>query len=295
MISIGMIGTDGTHTESYAKLMNLPGAPLAGRAKVVKMWGEDAAQTQEKATQYNIPQVVGSPEETIQGVDLVMICNRYGDDHPAPARLALQAGVPTFVDKPFANDFSEVRALAQLATETGTPIMSCSALRYAPPVLEMAPRLPSFGTLNCAVASGPSAGDFPNPRAKHPYFYGVHTVELLHTLLGPGAEAVTTQRTSRCDIGLVQYADGRQGTINLLPKSPTLYHGAVYGEQGWGQVDIGEASDFYVGTLANIITMAETGKSPLPLTSTVEVMSILTALIRSAENDGHTIWLKDLE
>jgi predicted dehydrogenase len=295
MISIGMIGADSTHTESYAKLLNLPGAPLSGRAKVVKVWGEDAAQAQEKAAQYNIPQVVRELEEAIQDVDLVMICNRYGDDHPAPARLALEAGLPTFVDKPFANDFSDVRALAQLADETGTPLMSCSALRYTPEVLELSPRLSSFGALNCAVASGPAAGDFPDPRAKYPYFYGIHPVELLHTLLGPGAEAVTTQRTSRCDTALVHYADDRQGIINLFPKSPTFYHGAVYGEQGWGQVDIDESPDFYVGTLANIIRMAESGKSPLPLTTTIEVMSILAALVSSAENGGQTVWLKDLK
>jgi hypothetical protein len=39
MISIGMIGTDSTHTESYAKLLNLPGAPLSHRAKTRKVVG----------------------------------------------------------------------------------------------------------------------------------------------------------------------------------------------------------------------------------------------------------------
>jgi predicted dehydrogenase len=294
MISIGMIGADSTHTESYAKLMNLPGAPLSSRAQVVKLWGEDAAQAQEKATQNNIPQVVNDPTEAMQGVDLVMICNRYGDDHVAPARLALQAGVPTFVDKPFANDFQSVQALAKLAAEKGTPLMSCSAVRYAPEALQLAIRLSSFGGLSCAVASGPASGDFPNPRARHPYFYGIHPVELLHTMLGSGAEAVTTRRSPRCDSALVQYTDGRQGIVNLLQKSPTLYHGVVYGERGWGQIDMGESPDFYVGTLDKIISMAETGTSPLSITVTVEVMAILAAIIRSAEEGGQTIWLRDL-
>jgi predicted dehydrogenase len=237
---------------------------------------------------------VTDPAEAIANVDLVMICNRYGDDHPIPARVALQAGRPTFIDKPLANDFSDVRALVQLAAETGAPLMSCSALRYAPEVLDLNPRLPSFGTLSCAVCSGPASGDFPSPRAKHPYFYGIHPVELLHTLLGPGAEAVTTRRTPRCDSALVHYADGRQGIINLLQKSPTLYHGVVYGEQGWTQVDIGSSPNFYVGTLEKIVTMAETGTSPLPIAAAVEVMAILTALVRSAENGGQTVWLKEL-
>lgn len=294
MIAIGMIGADSTHTEAYASLVNLPGAPLYGRAQIRKLWGEDAAQAQAKAKEYAIPAVATTPAEAIDGVDLVMICNRYGDDHPAPARLALEAGKPTFVDKPFANDFADVRALAQLATAQKVPLMSCSAVRYAVEVLALAPKLAEFGPLNCALVSGQAAGDFPNPRARHPFFYGTHPVELLHTLLGPGAEAVTTQRTSKCDIGLVHYADGRQGVINLLQKSPSLYHAVVYGEQGWGEIDIRDFTDFYVGTLDRIITMAETGKAPFPLDWAVEVMAIMTALIHSAENGGQTVKLSEL-
>lgn len=294
MITIGMIGADSTHTESYTKLVNLPGAPLYGLAQVVKLWGEDRAQAQEKASQYQIPQVTATPDEAIRGVDLVMICNRYGDDHTAPARTAIAAGLPTFVDKPFANDFADVQALVALAAENGTPLMSCSAVRYAVEVLALEPRLAEFGPLSLAVTSGPAAGDFPNPRARHPFFYGIHPVELLHTLLGPGAEAVSTQRSARCDVGLVHYADGRQGVINLLQKSPSLYHGAVYGENDWAGIDIRNWEQFYVGTLERAITMAETKSPPYPIEWAVEVMAILTALIRSAESGGQRIRLSEL-
>lgn len=294
MLKIGMIGADSTHTESYSKLLNLPGAPLYGRAQVVKLWGEDRAQAEEKARQVQIPQVVATPAEAISGVDLVMVCNRYGDDHPAPARLALEAGVPTFIDKPFANDLADVRALVQLATERNVPLMSCSAVRYAVEVLELQPRLASFGALNLAVTSGPAVGDFPNPRARHPFFYGSHPVELLHTLLGGDAEAVTTHRTARCDVGLVHYADGRQGVINLLHKSPSLYHGVVYGESGWGEIDIRQWETFYVGTLERIITMGETRTPPFPIDWAVEVMAVMTALIRSAESGGQRIALREI-
>ena len=294
MIRIGMIGADSTHTESYTKLLNLPGAPLFGRAQVVKLWGEDRAQAQEKAAQCQIPEVTASPAEAISGVDLVMICNRYGDDHTAPARLAISAGLPTFVDKPFANDFADVQALVALAAENGTPLMSCSAVRYAVEVMALQPRLAEFGPLNLAVTSGPAAGDFPNPRARHPFFYGSHPVELLHTLLGPGAEAVSTQRSARCDVGVVDYADGRQGVINLLQKSPSLYHGVVYGEQGWAEIEIRNWEQFYVGTLERIIRMAETKVSPYPIDWAVEVMAILTALLRSAANGGKRIPLSEL-
>jgi hypothetical protein len=105
---------------------------------------------------------------------------------------------------------------------------------------------------------------------------------------------VTTQRTPLCDSALVHYPDGRQGIINLLQKSPSLYHGVVYGEKGWAQVEIGDSPDFYSGTLDKILETAETGHSPLPLSATIEVMAILAALLRSADEGGKTIRLKEL-
>lgn len=294
MITIGMIGADSSHTEAFARLVNLPGAPFHGRARVVKLWGENTQQAAEKAAQCQIPEVVGEPSQAIQGVDLVMVCNRFGDDHPPFARLALEAGVPTFVDKPFANDLANTRALVQLAAEKGVPLLSCSAVRYAAEVLALQGRSPSFGALSCAVTSGPATGNLPDPRARHPFFYGIHPVELLHTLLGPGAEAVTTRRTPRCDVGLVHYPDGRQGVINLLQNAPGLYHGVVYGEGGWGEADIRDFGQLYVGTMDRIITLAETGTPPFPIEWAVEVVAILTALLRSAEHEGQTVRLRDL-
>jgi predicted dehydrogenase len=294
MISIGMIGADSSHTEAYATLANPAGAPLHQQARIVKLWGDDLDQARQKAAACEVPQVVANPEEAISNVDLVIVCNRYGDDHPPYVRLALEAGIPTFVDKPFANDFDSVRDLVHMAQQRGVPLMSCSPIRYARELLEVQQLLSGFGPVNCAVTSGMATGDFPNPRAKHPFFYGIHPVELLHALLGPGAETVTTQRTSRSDVATVSYADGRQGVINLFQKTPSLYHGIVFGANGWGEVNIRDYESFYLGTLTHAVAMAESGQPPLPIEWALEVIAILTALIRSAEEGGKRIELSEL-
>jgi len=293
MIRIGMIGADSTHTEAWTQLVNPADSPLYGRAQVVKLWGEDAEQARAKAQEWQIPEVVETPAEALADVDLAMVVNRYGDDHPPHARLAIEAGVPTFVDKPFANDMEDVHSLVGLAAERDVPLMSCSALRYAGEVMELQGRMAEFGALNCAIVSGAAAGDFPDPRATHPFFYGIHAAELVHTLLGGGAEAVTTRRTDRCDIGLVHYADGRQGIVNLLHATPGLYHGAVFGADGWGEANIVDGDRFYTETLARVIQMAVSGETPFPIAWSVEVMAIMAALVRSAEEGGRTIHLSE--
>ena len=294
MIRIGMIGADSTHTEAWTQLVNLPGGLLYGQAQVVKLWGEDGDEARAKAKDCLIPAVVASPSDTLTDVDLVMVVNRYGDDHPPHARLAIEAGLPTFVDKPFANDIADVHAMVSLAAQRDVPLMSCSALRYAAEVMALQERMAGFGALNCAVISGAAAGDFPNPRARHPFFYGIHAVELLHTLLGGGAQAVTTRRTDRCDIGLVHYADGRQGVVNLLHKTPGFYHSVVFGEEGWGEADVVDAERFYAGTMERVIQMAASREAPFPVAWSVEIMAVMAALVSSAEVDGRTVQLSEL-
>ena len=293
MIRIGMIGADSTHTEAWTQLVNCPGGPLYGQAQVVKLWGEDGDQARAKAGACQIPAVVDAPADALIDVDLAMIVNRYGDDHPPHARLAIEAGLPTFVDKPFANDMDDVHALVSLAARRNAPLTSCSALRYAGEVLALQEEMAGFGPLNCAVVSGAAAGDFPDPRAKHPFFYGIHATELAHTLLGGGAQAVTTRRTDRCDIGLIHYDDGRQGVVNLLHRTPGFYHAAVFGAEGRGEADVVDAERFYAGTLARVIQMAASGEPPFPIAWAVEVMAIMAALARSAEEDGRTVPLSE--
>ena len=289
MIQIGMIGADSTHTEAWARLLNPRDAPLHGRAKVAKLWGEDHDQAVAKARDCEIPEVVFGPQAAIEGVDLVMVVNRYGDDHPPYARMAIEAGVPTFVDKPLANNMDNVRQLVDLAHKYTVPIMSCSAVRYAPEVLALKEQIPEFGLLSAAVVTGAAAGDFPDPRARHPFFYGIHPVELLHTLLGRGAVAVSTRRTKRCDVATVHYDDGRQGIVNLLHSTPSLYHGTLFGADGWGSITIADWQNFYVETMAQIIGMAESGSAPYPIEWSVEVMALLSALVQSAEDKGRLV------
>ena len=286
MLRVGMMGADSTHTELYARLMNLPDGPFYGRAQVVKLWGADPAEARQKAETCRIPEVVSDPADVLDGVDLVSINNRYGDDHVAPARLALEAGKPTFVDKPFTNSLADARALAHLAAEHNAPLMSCSSLRYAAEVQTLLREAQGWGSLNLVQTVGPAAGAFPNPRASHPFFYGVHAVEMLHTLIGPGATSLTTHRTPAGDVVVLDYADERRGVVNLLRQGPAVYHAAVYAADGWGHAAITDHSGYYTATLGRILDMAETGRVACPIEYTLEIVAILDAITRSAEQGG---------
>ncbi len=70
--------------------------------------------------------------EVIEKSDVLVIlspdnCERKED----LSREALASGKPCFVDKPFGTDLASAKRMFQIAEASGTPVYTCSALRYA--------------------------------------------------------------------------------------------------------------------------------------------------------------------
>ena len=63
---------------------------------------------------------------------MIMNCNFGGEDHLQLATPFLKAGIPLYVDKPFASNYKDAKAIADLATSTGTPMFNASILSYVP-------------------------------------------------------------------------------------------------------------------------------------------------------------------
>src|SRR4029453_5003788 len=65
----------------------------------------------------------------------------------------------------------------------------------------------------------------------HPdlFWYGIHAVEMLYALLGPGCEKVSRLKTASGDTVAGTWKDGRIGTM----------HGLIQGKQDYGAVVFG--------------------------------------------------------
>jgi predicted dehydrogenase len=119
VIRIAFLGCDSSHTEAFANRINPLGALFNGRAKVVSIWGEDLSQATVKATALGIDRVAATPADALEGVDLAMVIGRFGESHFTAAMAAIDAGLPTFVDKPFTVNNVEARHLATMARKRG--------------------------------------------------------------------------------------------------------------------------------------------------------------------------------
>ena len=110
-----------------------------------------------------------------------------GSVHWDRARPFLEAGLPCFVDKPFACSVVDARKIIDLADKKKVALFSSSALRYAPEVVQYAADAKNGKLVGVAV-HGPASLHERNPGLFH---YGIHAVEILYTLMGTGCERVT--------------------------------------------------------------------------------------------------------
>lgn len=83
----------------------------------------DAATIHEK---YGV-EIVGSIEELLNKVDVVLLEGADGRPHLAQAEPVLKAGKRLFIDKPLAASSDDARRIIELAKQTGTPFFSSSS------------------------------------------------------------------------------------------------------------------------------------------------------------------------
>jgi virulence factor len=293
MVRIALIGGAAHwHARSFAGLINdhdrqawvqagMPSydrEPLPG-AEVVAIWDPDREQAQRLAALAGVPKVLDDMESAIGCADAIMICDDVTMAHQKRARPFLGAGLPTFIDKPLSPDPGEAAALITLAERSGAPMMSCSALRYAKELAEAQEHIRAIGPIVCATATGPN----------ELVFYGIHPLELAHTVMGRGIRWVQNVGDEERALVRCAYPDGRSIMLQVLGKAQTGFELSLFGAQGSARVRVDDAGHFYQATIAAFVHMAETRQMPIPLATTLEIIRILAAAKRSQQQGGTRI------
>src|SRR5690349_7919943 len=139
MIRIGLVDFDTSHVEAFTQRFNhldiaetewVDGARVvAGCPGDSQIMPERIPGYTEKLRGYGI-ELVASPQDLLGKIDAVMIESQQGSRHLERARPFLEAGLPTFVDKPFAETVAQAEAMIALAQKHNAPLLSCSALRF---------------------------------------------------------------------------------------------------------------------------------------------------------------------
>ena len=289
MIRIGIIGSDNSHADRYSELCNMPDDPKlkdlqVPDAKVVALFGipEHDARTKEVSTKYHIPSVVSSPEEMIGKIDLAICVFRKGSLHAKWSLPVIKAGIPIYVDKPFASSAADARAMLAAADKSGAPITSMSSFRVAQSTLAFKAEMEKVGPVTYGISIGPGDRKSENDGL---IFYGIHAVEVMLTCFGHGVKDVRAVDQNNNIVATVTYPDDRIVTLTFVGNAQYAFRAIAFGKKGQAMFTPGSGS-YYRDALVSVIEMAKTRKRPLSNEQMLEQVQMFHAIEQSLNSGG---------
>ena len=296
IIKVGIIGLDTSHSIEFAKLLNAetPAPEYAG-CRVVAAYPQgsrDIASSTNRVTGYIEKvkpfgvEIVDSIDTLLKKVDVVLLESNDGRVHLEQALPVFKAGKRVFIDKPIAGSLPHVLALFAAAQRYNVPMFSSSSLRYTPQTQAL--RSGQHGAVLGVDAFSPCALE-----ATHPdlFWYGIHGVETLFTLMGTGCESVTRVSTPGTDLAIGTWREGRIGTFRGNRDSRNGYGATAFLAKGLQRVD-----DFkgYGLLLAEIVTFFKTGIAPVKPEETIELFAFMEAADESKRRGGVPVRLDEV-
>ncbi|HWL52024.1 MAG TPA: Gfo/Idh/MocA family oxidoreductase [Chthoniobacteraceae bacterium] len=235
-------------------------------AKVTHIWTDHPAEAHDVARAARIDHVVECPEAVIGKVDGVIISTDDGTDHTRRARPFVEAGLPVFIDKPLATTRGECLTFARWHRE-GARLLSSSGLRYSPDWQPLAGRDWRWIT---------------STTGKTWERYGIHALEPVFKLLGPGFETAFTTGDDASTLVNLTHQSGAKATIAVLPDLPAsagVLH--AYGREEQVSLKMSDTYSAFRGQMVAVVEWMRTGRDPYPFEETLELMAILIAGIES--------------
>jgi hypothetical protein len=297
VIRIGIIGCDTSHVPAFTKAFNDPNAAgdLAGFKVVAAFPGgsPDIPASRDRVAKFTADlkssgvEIVDSIPNLLEKVDAVLLESVDGRPHLEQARPVIEARKPLFIDKPLAGSLADAVAIAELAKKHNVPWFSSSALRFGPKVAALKTD-PKVGQIVGCDAWSPSPTEEHHPDL---FWYGVHGVELLYTIMGPGCETVTRVRTDGADVVVGAWADGRIGTFRGIRDGKADYGAVAFGKKG---VATHLGFEGYQGLTQQIARFFKTGKPPIPPEETLELFAFMEAADESKRQGGRPVRLTEV-
>jgi Oxidoreductase family, NAD-binding Rossmann fold len=292
-----MIGCDTPHSTDFTKIIHNPDRPpeLSG-LRVVAAFPEssddvpdsvrflpDCVETLRKEG----VAIVDSIPALLDQVDVVMIESLDGRKHLEQARPVIAAGKTLFIDKPVGGTLAEAIEIFRLAAEKNVPCFSSSSLRFSPGIAAMRNDAKVAQVLGCSTY-GPCSTE---PHHPDLFWYGVHGVEMLFTIMGPGCQTVARTRTDDADLVVGVWKDGRIGTFRGLRSGPYKFGSLVFGSAG---IQPGGEFTGYEPLIVEIAKFFRSGQAPVSAEETIEIFAFMQAADESKDQRGRPVSLPEL-
>lgn len=297
VLKAGMIGLDTSHCSAFTKLLrDAPTGSDLSTVQVVAAFpggSPDVASSRDRVAGYTEEmrglgvEIVDSIPALLEKVDVVFLESVDGRPHLEQARAIIAAKKPVFIDKPLAGSLADAEEIFRLAEEQQVPCFSSSSLRFSPGTLRARSSDEIGRVLGCEAYS-PCTYEEHHPDL---FWYGIHGVETLFTVMGPGCQTVRRVHSPGMDLVVGEWSDGRIGTFRGLRDGATGYGATVFGEK---QItDVGPYEG-YEPLVKEIVQFFHTGKPPVSAEETLEIYAFMAAADESKQQNGAPVSIQEV-
>ncbi len=244
-------------------------------ARVTHVFCDERKDAEHVAALSLVPNIVEAPEEMVGAVDAVLIATDIGGEHVERARPFVEAGVPVFIDKPLCDNSRDLAVFEGWVKE-GASILSSSSTRFAAEYEPYQhPRAPLGEWRFIAM-----------PMSKKWETYGIHALEAVFSITGPGYMSV--RNTGTLEQNIVHLKHGSGADVVIVCGKEIMYGGAMLlcGTKGNATVVTKDTFSSFKAQLAGFIGYLKSGVRPYPFGHTAELMRLLIAGIESRKCGG---------
>ena len=231
-----------------------------------------------------IPNVVKEPTEVIGEVDAVIVATDIGSEHVERCRPFVEAGIPLFVDKPMVDNAQDLQVFNRWVAD-GKPILSSSSMRYVKEFMPYRVSTANLGELRYVSIT----------TAKKWETYGIHALESVYPILGPGFVSARNTGTKQRNVVHIKHSCGADVVV--------VASSDMYGAFGVLTLCCTKDNDQLVSKdsffsfksqLETFVSYLRTGERPFPYAQTEELMRMVIAGIQSRERGGAEVFFKDI-
>jgi hypothetical protein len=289
---IGIIGLDTSHSIAFTDIINDPdGGPEFSGFSVTAAYPYGSRTIESSYSR--IPgyiedikergvDVVDSIDELLARVDVVLLETNDGHPRLEQALQVMETGKRMFIDKPVSGSLRDTIAIIEASKEYNSPIFSSSSLRYIDHALEVRHEN-RIGRVMGADVFSPATIEESHPDL---FWYGIHGVEILFTVMGTGCRSVRRKKTEGTDIVVGQWEDDRLGTFRGIRDGRSGYGGTAFGSDEI--LPLGPYSG-YRPLVTGILEFFRTGVTPVSLEETLEIYAFMEAADESIRQNGNSV------
>lgn len=288
---IGIVGMDTSHCVAFTRYIH----SLNSGFKVVAAFttvAKDIPACYNRVDKFKAElkgmgvEIMDSVGQVLKRADYILLETADGRVKLNQATEIFKSGKRVFIDKPVAASFRDVVDIYAQAKRYGITTFSSSGTRFISKA--QAVRNGEIGKVLGADTYSPVSYE---PTHSDLFWYGIHGVELLFTVMGTGCLKVRRVKTDHYDHVTGIWDDGRMGTFRGILEGS--------GHRGYGGQAFGSEAISYLGgwegyepLVDHILTYFKTGEIPVKPAETIEIYGFMEAAKVSSERDGAWVELQ---